>query len=424
MEAVGLLRSPVSVPYLEIPSLFLPLVSAHPSHFTFHSAMTTTVGDATSTPPMHVDLDTLIPLAVRATRSSGGTGLVVCRDLGLLITSNFWDCCLDVFALPRACSVAGVNLDLLYSLGRFKGEEGGAKMAFKFNGGDTPSGYLAFVGCTTSRLLLVSDAGSEAVHVVDVVGRKHVGYVAAPGTIDGPKQIATRGSLVAVNVRPSSTGLPYTGEYKVVLFEGSGVSWMKVREVQNLGCKRGCADERLYDSTGLRFTRDGTGLVVANNGSASVSILRVQDWTFERHVVAHPMLSMTFKRFVDVEECEGGWLIAYATRNADHCAVTFVDDEGVRRATMGQLGREIGEFTGLDGMTLVPGLGLVTREFWNNGRVQVFATPDVVAMGAMSHMRVAWMVAVARGVASRAAKAATAATREGSMNKRRPGCRS
>ena len=393
--------------------------------------MTTAVVDATSTPPMHVDLDTLIPLSVRGMRSGQGTGLVVCRNLGLLITSNVWSKCLAVFALPRACSVAGVDIDFLYTLGFSRGEdeEEGANMVFNFDGDDGLSGYLAFVGCTTSRLLLVSDAGSEAVHVVDVVGRKHVGYVAAPGTIDGPKQIATRGSLVAVNVEPCRPGWSKMGDSKVVLFEGSGASWMKVREVQNLGCGPGRADGRLYDSTGLRFTRDGTGLVVANNGSASVSILRVQDWTFERHVVAHPKESMMFKRFVDVEECEGGWLVAYAMfgDGHDHGAVVFVDDEGVSRATMGASGWEIGEFTVLNCMTLVPGLGLVTRELLNNGRVQVFATPDVVAMGAMSHMRVAWMVAVARGVASRAAKAttaATAATSEGLWKKRSPGRRS
>ena len=360
---------------------------------------------------MHVDLDTLIPLSVSGMRDSVGTGLVVCRDLGLLIKSNLWAECLDVFALPRACSVAGVNVDFLYNLGFSGGEdeEEGANMVFKFNAGDGLSGYLAFVGCTTSRLLLVSDAGSEAVHVVDVVGRKHVGYVAAPGTIDGPKQIATRGSLVAVNVRPWRPGWSKIGDSKVVLFEGSGASWVQVREVNNLGCGPELADGRLYDSTGLRFTRDGTGLVVANNGSASVSILRVQDWTFERHVVAHPKESMMSKRFVDVEECEGGWLVAYSMfgDGHDHGAVVFVDDEGVSRATMGTSGSEIGEFTVLDSLTLVPGLGLVTREFFDNGRVQVFATPDVVAMGAMSHMLVAWMVAVARGVASRAAKAAT-----------------
>ena len=48
------------------------------------------------------------------------------------------------------------------------------------------SGHLAFSGPATARLFLVTDAGHDVVHVIDVVGRVHVGYVAAPGTIAGP----------------------------------------------------------------------------------------------------------------------------------------------------------------------------------------------------------------------------------------------
>jgi hypothetical protein len=48
----------------------------------------------------------------------------------------------------------------------------------------------------------------------------------------------------------------------------------------------------------------------------------------------------------------------------------------------------------------VPGVGLVVREV-DNGRLQVFAAPDTIAMAAMSHMRVAWLVAVARTIRRR-----------------------
>jgi hypothetical protein len=43
----------------------------------------------------------------------------------------------------------------------------------------------------------------------------------------------------------------------------------------------------------------------------------------------------------------------------------------------------------------VAGLGLVVRED-GNSRLQVFATPDTIAMAGMSNFRVAWMVAVVR----------------------------
>ncbi len=58
---------------------------------------------------------------------------------------------------------------------------------------------MAFTGPVTSRLLLLTDAGHDAVHVIDVAEGLHVGYVAAPGTIAGPRGVAARDSLVAVS---------------------------------------------------------------------------------------------------------------------------------------------------------------------------------------------------------------------------------
>ena len=71
-------------------------------------------------------------------------------------------------------------------------------MQFDFtrSSGSGVSGYLAFTPPTTTTsgsssgarpLLLVTDAGHDAVHVVDVVGRTHAGYLASPGSIAGPR---------------------------------------------------------------------------------------------------------------------------------------------------------------------------------------------------------------------------------------------
>ena len=48
-----------------------------------------------------------------------------------------------------------------------------------------------------------------------------------------------------------------------------------------------------------------------------------------------------------------------------------VDGGGVGRARLGKLGSGDGEFNGPSALALVPGLGLVVREF-GNGRFQVF----------------------------------------------------
>jgi hypothetical protein len=59
-----------------------------------------------------------------------------------------------------------------------------------------------------------------------------------------------------------------------------------------------------------------------------------------------------------------------------------------------------GELGSLAALAVVPGLGLVVREV-GNLRLQVFATPDTIAMASMSHVRVAWMSVVARCVLRR-----------------------
>jgi hypothetical protein len=104
---------------------------------------------------------------------------------------------------------------------------------------------------------------------------------------------------------------------------------------------------------------------------------------------------------MDVEEVEGGWLVACWTSHT----VEFVGDgaaasgdEGGRPSlgkAGGGAGSGDGEFKYPAALAVVPGLGVVVRESWGE-RLQVFASPDAIAMAAMSHMRVAWMVAAAR----------------------------
>ena len=169
-----------------------------------------------------------------------------------------------------------------------------------------------------------------------------------------------------------------SGEHTVRLFEGAGSVWAPLRV---MGGEWGIADGQLRGPYGLRFTGDGAGLVVADTGNDRVSLFALGDGSLVRQ------LATELSRAVDVEECEGGWLVACG---ASH-TVEFVGGDGVGRG-----GRGYGEFSWPSALALVPGLGLVVREIFNYGRVQVFVSPDTVAMSAMSAVRVAWMGAVAR----------------------------
>jgi hypothetical protein len=273
-------------------------------------------------------------------------------------------------------------------------ESDGMEFAFKDDLCDDagPSGFVAFMGPATSRLLLLTDAGHEAVHVIDVAGRVHVGYVAAPGTITGPRGVAARGSLVAVSVW-EGCGC-YFGDHVVQLFAGSGARWTAVRVVAGGFGYPGRADGELHEPYGLRFTGDGTGLVVADSVNKRVSTFRVEDGSFVRHVAT----GLSGDPF-DVEECEGGWLVPCWGSGAIEYVGGGVSSASAR---LGRHGGGDGEFSGPSALALVPALGLlVVRELNNSGRVQFFATPDAVAQASMSAARVGWMVGVARGVAYR-----------------------
>lgn len=58
-----------------------------------------------------------------------------------------------------------------------------------------------------------------------------------------------------------------------------------------------------------------------------------------------------------------------------------------------------GHFCYPSNLALVPGVGLLVRDVGHGlGRLQVFASVDDIAMASMSRDRMAWLVAVARGI--------------------------
>ena len=355
---------------------------------------------ASSPSLMHLGLGAAVCFPALATTCGNGYGMAVCPILGLLVTSDDEEDTLTVLTLPSSVSSttggAASGPALVCTLG---GASSPAPMQFEFNGpgSNGSSGLMAFSGPATCRLLLLADVGHDAVHVIDVVGRVHVGYVAAPGTIAGPRGVAARGSLVAVSAWKKGG----SGEHAVRMFEGSGAMWTAVRAVGGSFGGPGSADGQLSCPRGLRFTGDGTELAVADYDNNRVSMFRVEDGSFARHVATD--LTCAF----DVEECEEGWLVACWGSGT----IEFVGGGGGGRGGGGGGGGGGGDGVGRtrlcllrlpSALALVPDLGLVVLDYHGgNGRVQFFATPDAIAMSSMSPHRVAWMVAVARGTSFR-----------------------
>jgi hypothetical protein len=96
-----------------------------------------------------------------------GIGMAACPMLKVLVTASDDD--LTVFTLPDSFAASGLLLTRIRSI------EGVHSLNFKF--ADEYSGLMAFTGSTpATRLLLVTDAGNDAVHFIDVVHGAHVGY--------------------------------------------------------------------------------------------------------------------------------------------------------------------------------------------------------------------------------------------------------
>lgn len=365
------------------------------------------------------------------TQCGPGVGLAVCPQLGLVVTSNFRDA-LDIFALPGHALLAGHVAQLrsagaatarlasgtppapLVRVGTF-----GRGDLFDFSCAIGYSGYLAFSGPLSARALLVTDAGHQAVHVVDAVNWVHVGYVATPGTIVGPRGVAARSSMAAVSAFEGTS----RGDHVVHLFEGTWATWVPLRVIGIGGY--GPADHQFNEPDGLRFCSDGVGLVVSDTHNRRVSYFRVADGTLQQH------LAVDIRCPYDVEECQGGWLVARL--NADRidfvaaapCDFKLESESGPRlpvgcgdstslegpvvtmtRAELGAVQLEVGTPVA---MSLVPDVGLFVRDYARNC-LQLFLSPDVVDMACMSADRVAWMVAVVRGTMLRQASRASAAS--------------
>ena len=302
------------------------------------------------------------------------TGLAVSDALGLVVVSQSRRNTLVVFAI-----------DGLVCKSTLGGAGSPAPMRFRFGEGHLFSGGLAFAG--TGCCLLVSDYGNDAVHMIDVVHGKHVGYVAAPGTIAGPRGVAARKSLVAVSAWQELR----RGDHIVQIYEGSGATWTPVRVLGGGFGFPGRANGQLDMPGGLRFSGGVGGVeddhdmtvVVAERWNDRLSMFRACDGAFVRHVVTDVLLPM------DVQEFENGWLVA------GHEALQFVREGDNTKVKM-DFAFEI-----LLNLALIRGVGLVASDsavmHLNDDRLLVFATYD-----GMSASRVGWMVAVAKGICASA----------------------
>ena len=253
------------------------------------------------------------------------------------------------------------------------------------------SGYLAFLGPAEDHRLLVTDAGNNAVHVVDVAGQRDRG-------------VAARGSRVAVSTWKAlrwTERAQFDGQ--VCLFEGSGTSWVQLWTVLGPGGPiPGSPGGWLRQPNGLRFSVDGGEVVVADSAMDRVVVYSADDGRFLRQ------LGSDLPSPVDVQECAGGWIVACRSSLSLELVGALGSDGA--HARLVSLSTHDAPRPGKlhlapTALALLPDIGLVVRDCEASGRMwvkpcgwaRVFSTPDAVAMATMSAVRVGWMVGVVRG---------------------------
>ena len=320
------------------------------------------------------------------TTFGAGLGMAVSPASDLLVTSDCFDDTLTVWRLPVHARHSPEHARLspeharrgdsiLTRVCSFGGAQARFPMQFQFR---NVSGNLAFVTVGDSApLLLVTDAGNHAVHFVDVWTRRHCGYLVVPGAMAWPRGVAAtseKSPLVAVSAWEDR----FVGQHVVKLFAHKAITnWEVVRVIGGLS---GHAPGQLCRPNNLRFSRNGSTLCVSENGNACVSVFRIGE---ERSWTRLASGNCLYARDM-VEVGAGHWAVASFGCNIE----VWSEHGGQVVATL------LCSMSSPNALAFVPGMGLLGRA-WNGTRLLVFATGDMVAMGAMSEIRVAWMAAAA-----------------------------
>jgi hypothetical protein len=363
----------------------------------------------------------LVEFGKLRTECGQGVGVAACLSLGVVVTTNIDTNTLMVWDLNTAwgpdqgpacpAGPAGKGFRLLRTLGHAKPSP---QMKFKFrcrSWGE--SGHLAFThpqGHGSHPLLLVTDAGQGAVHIINPVRGTHSGYLLTPKDrgespgglascmckpwIPRPRGVATciNKPLVAVTV----WGYDIYPPSRIELFSGQGTRWQHIRMVE-----LGDLGSMFKKPFGLRFNRTGSALCVTDQWNGRIAMFSVGNSSKKGSIDCSfvNLIATGLRGPMDVEEVTNGWLVACTQTDKVH----FLRADGSRdhsdlewyEKVIGGVDHDDGRLQKPSGLAFVPGLGLIIRED-SGGRMKVFSDPSTVAMVTMSHLRTAWMTVVVR----------------------------
>jgi DNA-binding beta-propeller fold protein YncE len=272
--------------------------------------------------------------------------IAVCMALRTIVVNSSKDNTLHLFTVEPDGAIAPAGT---------LGAPGSGPLQFKFVGKVIKMAFTVPApssGPGAARpTLLVADCGNDRVQEVDVVARAHVGYLCPPGTLKEPFGVATSRTHIAVTTCTAVHGLAH-------LFDA--VSRARLWTVGGLS---GSGSRQLSGPFGVRFTADGARVAVADRDNKRIAVLSV-DGSLVGHVLT-PGIEPC-----DVEEVQGGWLVATGFEGSSVALVPAVGGEPVA-LVRGVEGSRKGQLNGVFSFALVPGLGLLVPDRFND-RFQVF----------------------------------------------------
>jgi hypothetical protein len=300
---------------------------------------------------------------------------VVNVELGLLVAANISRKEVGVFQWQKQFSGAGAGAGEEMKIVR--SYSFGSRTGFHFNftdeTGNCVSGWLAFSEMRPHHVL-VTDVGNHLVHVLDVVGRAHAGYVFDPeALVHCPRGVASKRDLVAV-----SSWVDRRDHHAAVsIYQGHSNDVSHWCLLWRMACPSA-------QPAALKFSQDGSFLVVSectrNKPLTLINLLARR----KVGVVCPPSSAgLVF----DLLQCGTGWLVS-CTDGLWFCR-TLTDEDGAVAA-------ELVSPSASSSCALVPGMMFVARWGFDKGGAYVAPVPSVVSMALMSDCRVQWMAAVYR----------------------------
>lgn len=243
--------------------------------------------------------------------------------------------------------------------------------------------------------LLVSCVTEWGVGTVDIFSGAVCGNVCDDRLRIIPTHVAARANKVAVGDHTCGAG-------DVWMFGADGAGWsllwrIRAGTFQNIG----------EDALALNFTLDGSGLAIS--AAWTIRVCDVSDGEELPGEEVEDVSTLDVRAILPHEG--GGWLVC---QDSGRCSSLqhLTGDGGGRPFFIHEVTYHgDGDGERIFDAQVLPGLGLLLARghpltHYNHkldqGFLELYATPDAVAQAAMSHLRVAWMAVVARGVLDRA----------------------